>query len=334
MKQISQYHQLLSPEKNGSIRRGFGRAITELVKNNKQIVVTCADLTSSLQLTEVAEKYPDQFVQVGVAEQNLMGISAGLALGKKIPFAASYSVFNPGRNWDQLRVSVCYSNLNVKIVGGHAGLSTGPDGATHQALEDIAITRVLPNLAVVVPADEEQAYQATLAAAEYPGPVYLRLTRERTMNLLSHPVFTIGQAHLLADGDDLTLISCGDTLSETIKASQMLEMEGIRSTIVNLHTIKPLDSQKIVDQIKRTNAVVTVENHQKHGGVGSAIAEVIAENIGKQLFKPVAHTFVAVDDTFSESGNAQELFIKYKIDKMSIIEAAKQTLNKKQKLNS
>ncbi len=310
--------------KSDSTRAGFGKGLVEVAKNDKRVVALTADLTESTKLLEFQRQFPERFFEVGVAEQNLAGVAAGLALSGKIPFMTSYAVFSPGRNWDQIRVSIAYNQANVKIVGSHAGLNVGPDGATHQALEDIALMRVLPHMTVVVPADTEQARQATIAIANYRGPVYLRLTRSNTPIFISAKSnFKIGQAQVLQSGSDVTLIACGPLVYQTLLAAEELKKQGISATVINCHTIKPLDVKTIIAEVKKTGAVVTIEEHQRVGGLGSVIAETLAARY------PVPQEFVAVEDTFGESGQAEELLEKYGLTIEHIIEVTVKVINRK-----
>ncbi|GIW58833.1 MAG: transketolase [Candidatus Dojkabacteria bacterium] len=304
-------------------RDGFGQGLLEIAKQNPNIVGLCADLTESTRMHWFAESFPERFIQVGVAEQNLIGVAAGLALEGKIPFAASYAVFSPGRNWDQLRVSVCYSNSNVKVVGGHAGLTVGPDGATHQALEDIAITRVLPNLVVISPADSEQARLATIAIANYEGPCYLRLSREAS------PVFTtpkttfeIGKAQILKSGKDLTLIATGPMVYNALLVAENLKKD-YSVEVINIHTIKPIDCDSIVKSAQKTKKVVTIEEHQINGGLGGAVAEVLSEQCPTPLLR------IGMNDSFGQSGKAHELLDFYGLNVDKILEKVKIFLNEK-----
>lgn len=302
-------------------REGFGEAILDLGKRKKNVVVLTADLGESMKVDEFERMFPDRFVQVGVAEQNLMGISAGLALSGKIPFAVSYAVFNPGRNWDQLRVSVCYTNANVKIIGGHTGITVGPDGATHQALEDIAMTRVLPNLMVVVPADYEQAKKATLAIASYKGPVYLRLTRPKTACFTTAITpFELGKAQVLRSGKGVTIFACGSLVYEALLAAEELKGE-VEVEVVNVHTIKPIDEEAIVRSARKTGKVITLEEHQINGGLGGAVAEILGEK------QPTKMIRMGMKDTFGESGNPGELLAKYGLDKDGVIKTVRKILN-------
>ncbi|MDP7457278.1 MAG: transketolase C-terminal domain-containing protein, partial [Candidatus Woesearchaeota archaeon] len=237
----------LSKAENVPTRDGMGKGLVELGKTNKNVVALCCDLTDSTRIGWFKEKFPKRYVQVGVQEQNMMGIGAGMALEGKIPFVSSYAVFSPGRNWDQLRVSVCYGDANVKIIGAHAGISVGPDGATHQALEDVAITRVLPNLTVLVPADSSQAFKATLASVDISGPVYLRIGRDKFPNFTTDKTpFTVGKADIYRDGKDVAIVACGVMVYEALLAAEELEKKGIDAMVVNNHTIKPIDEKTLV----------------------------------------------------------------------------------------
>ncbi len=314
---------LKNPEMIAS-RDGYGKALISLGKKNKNIFALCCDLTDSTRVEGFKQKYPKQFIEVGVAEQNMAGLAAGLALIGKIPFISSYSVFSPGRNWDQLRVSVCYNNLNVKIQGAHAGISVGPDGATHQALEDIAIMRVLPNMKVIVPADAFQAEKATIASASIKGPVYIRLGRDKIPVITdSKTPFVFGKADILRNGSDVCIIACGRMVYESLFAAETLAKEGINAMVINCHTIKPLDAKTIISAAKKTNAIVTAEEHQIHGGLGSAIAETLA------MHYPTPIELVAIQDTFGESGNPEELLKKYNCTHANISQAVKKVLKRK-----
>lgn len=301
-----------------STREGFGEAMLELGARNKNVVALCADLTESLRLQTFAEKYPDRFFQVGVAEQNMMGVAAGLALAGKTPFATSFAAFNPGRNFDQIRASVAYSNLPVIVVGGHAGLSTGEDGATHQALEDIALMRVLPNMTVVVPADFEETKKAVHALSHLRGPAYLRLTREKFPEIthIKTP-FTLGKAQVLKEGSDITLIGCGPVLSEAFKIREKLQGK-VSIEIINLHTIKPFDTETIVQSLKKTKAFITLEEHQLAGGMYSALLESLAQNAETRSYASLPHQAIAVHNTFGESGTATALWKKYGLNSEAI----------------
>ncbi|OGC50782.1 transketolase [candidate division WWE3 bacterium RIFCSPHIGHO2_01_FULL_40_23] len=304
-------------------RDGFGEGLLTLGDSNPDVVVLCGDLVESTRSEAFSKKFPDRFFEIGVAEQNMMGMAAGFALSGKIPFISSYAVFNPGRNWDQLRVSVCYSNANVKVVGAHAGISVGPDGATHQGLEDMAITRVLPNLLVVAPCDSVETKKATIAIANHKGPCYIRFAREKT------PVFTteetpfeLGKAYVFREGKDATIVSCGPLTYEVLKAANELYLErSISCEVIHSPTIKPLDVGTIVESAKKTKAVLTVEEHQITGGLGGAVCEALSEHY------PVKVKRVGMPDTFGESGQPKELLEKYGMSSNHIKVAIRHLLN-------
>ncbi|MBS3137643.1 transketolase family protein [Candidatus Woesearchaeota archaeon] len=315
----------LSKAEKAATRDGFGKGLLELGEKNKDVVGLCADLKESVRMNWFAEKYPERYIAVGVAEQNLAGVAAGLAFAGKIPFASSFSVFSPGRNWDQLRVSICYSKANVKLCSSHAGLTVGEDGATHQALEDIAITRVLPNLVVIVPSDALETKKATIAIAKYQGPVYMRFSREKTLVYTTEQTpFEIGKALVLKEGNDATVIACGIMVAEVLKAAEVLEKEGISVEVINNHTIKPIDVETIINSVKKTKAVVTAEEHQKTGGLRGAVLELLAE------YDVMAVSgYVAVEDKFGESGTSVELLEKYGLTAADIVEEVKKVVKKK-----
>lgn len=302
----------------GSIRDGFGKGLLAAAEKNPAVVGLCADLSDSVRMQWFKETYSDRYFEVGVAEQNLVGVAGGFALGGKLPFAASYAAFSPGNSWGVIRTTICYSKLNVKLVGGHAGLSVGEDGATHQAMEDIAIMRVLPHMTVVVPADEYQAYQATLALAEHTGPAYLRISRinsPKVTSELNHTGnFELGKAQVMHPGTDLTIIACGIMVAEALKAAQELRGKNISARVINLHTIKPIDREAILSAAEETRALLTVEEHQQAGGMGSAVAEVIAESLGKR--PPLK--ILGMNDSFGESGDTQSLLAKYRLTSQDI----------------
>ncbi len=304
-------------------RDGFGEGLLELGEKNDKIIALTADLAESTRVHHFASRFPDRFFDLGVAEQNLIGVSAGLAHEGFIPFAASYAVFSPGRSWDQIRVSVCYSRNNVKIIGCHAGLSVGPDGATHQALEDVAIMRVLPNMMVVVPADSVEARKATLAIAAHHGPCYLRLGREKVpvVSSVDSP-FEIGKAVTVRNGTDVCVIANGPMVFMAMKAAKKLEQE-VSVKIINLHTVKQLDEKAILAAAEETGAIVTAEDHQINGGLGSAVAERLGEDC------PVPLERVAVMDRFGESGTASELMEHYGLNDQAIVEAVRRVLKRK-----
>lgn len=310
--------------KKAATRDGYGEAIMELGQTNPDVFVLSGDLTESTRTLTFSKKYPERFVESGVAEQNMAGMAAGLALEGKIPFVSSFAVFSPGRNWDQIRVSICYSQANVKIIGSHTGLLTGGDGATHQALEDIAITRCLPNMVVLAPCDKIETKKATIAAAQHVGPVYIRFARDKT------PVFTtdetpfeIGKALVLRDGADATIIACGTMVYPSLEASEELSKEGYSIRVINSPSIKPIDVNTIVDAAKDTGAIVTTEEHQIYGGLGGAVAEVLTTNF------PVPQEIVGVMDTFGESGEPKELWEKYGLTVEHIVSATKKAMERK-----
>lgn len=315
---------LFSPDiEQAPTRNGYGEGVVAAGKKNKNVVVLCCDLTESTRSQAFKDAFPDRFLEIGVAEQNMAGVAAGLALEGKVPFCSSYAVFNPGRNWDQVRVSVCYNQANVKIVGAHAGISVGPDGATHQALEDIAITRVLPHMTVLSPCDAIEARKATMAAAELKGPVYLRLAREKTPVMTTEKTpFAIGKAEVFKEGSDVTIIATGPLVYEALMAAKKLENE-IKIQIINCATIKPLDVKAIVASVKKTGAVVTVEEHQVNGGLGGAVAEALAKEY------PVPMEMVGMPDSFGESGEPRQLLEKYGMTADDIARAVEDVLKRK-----
>lgn len=304
-------------------RDGFGEGLVLAGKKDKAVVALCGDLVESTRVQAFAETFPERFVEVGVAEQNMAGLAAGLALAGKIPFITSYAVFSPGRNWDQIRVSICYSQANVKIVGAHAGISVGPDGATHQALEDVAMTRVLPNLTVVVPTDSVEARKATLALAAHTGPAYIRFGREKTPILTTDDTpFKLGHALPILSGNDVTVIACGQMVARAVTAAQKL-LPKVSVGVINMHTIKPIDSEAIIRAAKETGAIVTAEEHQVTGGLGGAVAEVLVEN------QPVPMMRVGVQDRFGESGEPEVLMEHYGLGVDDIIAAIQAVLKRK-----
>lgn len=310
-----------------STRDGFGEALIELGKVNKNIVVLCADLTESVRATEFAKQYPERFFQCGVAEANMVGMAAGLALEGKIPFVTSFGSFVPNRCLDHIRQSVCYNQANVKFVSTHCGLITGEDGATHQPLEDIAIMRALPGMTVLVPADFNEAKKATLAAARVHGPVYIRLTRPGTEMITSErSEFKLGKLSVLGEGKDLTIIGCGPILEQVMLAAKELEKKKIKVKVVNCHTLKPIDAEGLAAAARETGAVLTVEDHQVYGGLGGAVAEVLGQRISVPL------EILGVKNSFGESGKPLELLRKHGLDAISIAAAAEKLLKRKQGL--
>ncbi len=307
-------------------RDGLGHGLVELGRKNKDVVVVCADLAESTRVEWFKKEFPERYIEVGVAEQNLATIGSGLAAVGKIPFITSYATFSPGRNNEQIRTTIAINNVPVKIAGSHAGVSVGPDGATHQALEDIGLMRMLPRMTVIVPADAEEARKATVASADIKGPVYLRFGRSGTPLFTSPETpFTVGKAEILWESDDpqVALIACGSLVHNALVAAKQLEEEGIGTIVVNNHTVKPLDKNTIADVAKRCGAVVTIEEHQVAGGMGSAVAEVLAERY------PVPVAFIGVHDEFGQSGEPDELIAFYKMDADSVVAAAKKVIQKK-----
>ena len=305
-------------------RDGFGEGVVELGRKNKDIVVLSADLTDSTRANWFKKEFPDHFFGLGVAEQDMIGTAAGFALMGKIPFACTFGVFASGRAWDQIRVSVAYMNLNVKIIGTHGGISVGPDGATHQALEEISLMRILPNMTIVVPCDALEAKRATIESAGIKGPVYIRLGRSGAPVITkeSEP-FKIGKANIIRDGKDVSIFACGTMVYEAMLACDELKRDGIDARLINLHTPKPIDKDCIVKCAKETGAIVTVEEHTIAGGFGSAISEVVIENC------PVPIKFVGIRDKFGVSGEPAELFEHFGLTKKNIIQAAKAVVKMK-----
>ncbi len=315
--------QLTYTEKKAT-RDGFGAGVLEVGTQNENVVALCADLVGSLKIQSFIDKYPERFFQTGISEANMIGISAGLATAGKIPYASTFANFATGRVYDQLRQSVAYSHKNVKVCASHAGLTLGEDGATHQILEDIGMTRMLPGFTVINPCDYNQTKAATMAIAEHYGPVYLRFGRP------GWPVFTpadqkfeIGKALLLNEGTDVTIFSTGHLVWKTIEAAKALAAEGISCELINIHTIKPLDTETILDSVSKTKCVVTAEEHNRNGGLGEAIAQVLVHN------NPVPMEFIAVNDTFGESGKPAELLDKYGLGTEHIKAAVKKVIDRK-----
>jgi len=309
------------------IRQGFGEGLLAAGEKNLQVVGVCADLTESTKMNLFADKFPNRFIQVGVAEQNLASVASGLAAMGKIPFISSYAMFSPGRNWEQIRTTICYNNQPVKIVGSHAGISVGPDGGTHQAIEDIAITRVLPRMIVLSPCDSIEAKKATLASVDTGTPVYLRLAREKTPVMTTdNTPFAIGKAQsfwLPSNGGNpkVGIIATGALLHRALLAAKTLE-PNVEIEVMNLSTIKPLDEKAIIMLAKKAGRIVTVEEHQINGGTGSAVAECLAK------YAPVPMEFIGVNDEFGQSGTPDELIKHYKMDTDSIIEAVNKILKR------
>jgi transketolase len=307
-------------------RFGYADALLELGRTNPNVVVLDADLAKSTLTAKFQEKFPRRFFDIGIAEQNMLGMAGGLSLAGKTPFVNTYGVFLAGRAWDQIRTSVCYGDLNVKIIGAHGGLSVGPDGATHQALEEIALMRVLPNMRVIVPCDSNQAYQATLEAAKIKGPVYIRLGREPVPVITTDKTpFNYGQAQTCRQGKDVTIFACGLMVYLSLVAAEKLQKKGISARVINLHTVKPIDKKAIIKAAKETKCIVTAEEHQLMAGFGSAVAEVVVQNC------PVPMEMVGARDTFGESGEPWELLKKYHLMDGDIVKAVSKVLKRKRK---
>ncbi|NQT00229.1 MAG: transketolase family protein [Candidatus Omnitrophica bacterium] len=301
-------------------RDAYGEALIELGANNKNVVALDADLASSTRTARFGKKFPERFFDLGVAEQNMMGVAAGLASCGKIPFVSTFAIFGSGRAWDQVRNTICYNKLNVNIVVTHAGVTVGPDGSSHQAIEDIALMRAISNMTIIVPADAPQAKQAVLAAAEFAGPVYVRLGRPKIATVTEKNNFKIGQAQVLREGKDLGIIACGIMVKQALDAAAMLEKQGIAVRVVNMHTIRPLDEQAIIETAKLTRKIVTCEEHLISGGLGSAVAEVLVENL------PTPMVRVGIKNKFGQSGTPDELIKEYELMPDDIVQACKKLL--------
>ena len=306
------------------MRDGYGKALLELIAVNPNVIALDADVAKSTRSIWVKEKFPANFVDMGIAEQDLVGTAAGLALGGMLPFTSTYAVFMAGRAWDEIRTTVCYNNLNVKIAGAHAGISVGPDGATHQALEDVALMRVLPNMTVVVPCDAEETRKATLAIAAINGPAYIRFGREAVPVVTDESTpFELGKARICREGSDVAIFANGAMLYESLEAAKILAAENISAEIIDLHTVKPLDVETVTAAAKKCRCVVTAEEHQIFGGMGSAVAECLAKNF------PVPQEFIAINDSFGESGQPQELMDAYGLNQSAIVAAVKKVVARK-----
>ncbi len=300
-------------EKKSSIREAYGKKLVELGSKNSNVVVLDADLSASTQTKFFAKEYPERFFNVGIAEQNLITTSAGLALSGKIPFASAFAVFITGRAYDQIRTSVCYQHANVKIIGTHGGITVGEDGATHQALEDVSLMRGLPNMTVIVPADCNECEQAMEYALEHNGPVYIRVARNSLPDIYSwNYKFNPNKAVVLKEGKDITLISNGDVLSEVCKASDILQKQGVNAEIISVPVVKSFDSETVINSVKKTGLAVTVENHSINGGLGSAVCEALSE------YYPANVMRIGIKDEFGQSGDAKSLLKYYGLDSESI----------------
>jgi transketolase len=305
-------------------RSGFGEGLLELGKNNPKVVALCADLTGSLKMDAFQAEFPDRFFQTGIAEANMMGLAAGLTIGGWIPFTGTFANFSTGRVYDQIRQSIAYSGKNVKICASHAGLTLGEDGATHQILEDIGMMKMLPGMTVICPADFNQTKQATMAIAQHEGPVYLRFGRPKVPIFIPESApFEIGKAQVLREGTDVTIIATGHLVWKAIEAAKVLLEKGINPEIINMHTIKPLDENAVLNSVRKTKCVVTAEEHMIAGGLGESVAQVLVRNF------PAAQEFVGVNDTFGESGTPDELMTKYHLDAIDIVAAAERVTRRK-----
>lgn len=310
------------------IRAGFGDGLLEAGEKDKNVVGLCADLVKSTKMDKFAEKFPERFIEIGVAEQNLVTVASGMAAMGKIPFVSSYAMFSPGRNWEQIRTTICYNDVPVKIVGSHAGISVGPDGGTHQAIEDLAIMRVIPKMVVISPCDSHEAKKAILLAAKTKEPTYIRLAREATPVITTEDTpFEIGKAQIYFESEegkcDVGIIATGALVHKALVAAQSLEDEGVKVKVLNVATIKPLDEEAIIKLAKEAGAVVTVEEHQVIGGLGSAVAECLAKNF------PVPQEFVGVHDKFGQSGPPEDLLEHYGMSVEYIIEAVQKVIGRK-----
>jgi transketolase len=305
-------------------RSGFGDGIVEVARKNPNVVALTADLAGSLKLNQFIKEFPERFVQVGIAEANMIGIAAGLTIGGKIPFTTTFANFSTGRVYDQIRQSVAYSGKNVKICASHAGVTLGEDGATHQILEDIGLMKMLPGMTVIVPCDYNQTKAATIAIADFEGPVYLRFGRP------SWPIFTsatepfqIGKAQFFSEGTDVSIFACGHMVWKAIEAGKILEEKGIKAEVINIHTVKPLDSEAVIRSLRKTKCAVTVEEHNIIGGLGDAIAQAAAKEF------PVPIEYVGTKDTFGESGTPTQLLAKYGLDTPNVLDAVEKVMKRK-----
>ena len=309
---------------NKDTRSGFGAGLLEAGKNNSNVVALCADLTGSLKMDAFQKEFPHRFIQCGISEANMIGMSAGLTIGGKIPFAGTFANFATGRVFDQIRQSVAYSGKNVKICASHAGLTLGEDGATHQILEDIGLMKMLPGMTVINPCDYNQTKAATLAIANYEGPVYLRFGRPVVPNFTTpDQEFIIGKALMLNEGTDVSIFATGHLVWKAIEAGHILAEKGIKAEIINIHTIKPRDNEAVLKSVAKTGCVVTAEEHQRNGGLGDSIAQLLALN------KPKPIEYVAVNDSFGESGTPEQLLVKYGLETVNIVEAALKAIARK-----
>lgn len=305
-------------------RSGFGAGLLEAGRRNPKVVALCADLTGSLKMGDFAKEFSKRFFQTGIAEANMTNMAAGMALSGFVPFTGTFAAFASGRVYDQIRQCVAYSNKNVKIGASHAGITLGEDGATHQILEDIGMMKMLPNMTVIVPCDYNQTKNATIAAAEYEGPVYLRFGRPAIPNFTpADQVFEIGKAQVIQEGKDVTIFACGLMVWKAIESAEILKAQGIEAEVINIHTIKPLDVEAVLKSVEKTRCVVTAEEHMRNGGLGDSIAQLLVLN------DPVPMEMIAINDIFGQSGTLDELLKVYHIDTPDIVEAAKKVINRK-----
>ena len=308
------------------IRKGYGEGLLQAGEEDHQVVALCADLTESTQMHLFKNKFPERFVEIGISEQSMASVASGMAAMGKIPFFSSYAMFSPGRNWEQIRTTICYNDVNAKVVGSHAGISVGPDGGTHQAIEDIGLMRMIPRMTVIAPCDSIEAKKATLAAAKYVGPVYIRLAREATPIITTNETpFEIGKAQVfLAPGEGVQakvgIIATGSLVYNALMAAKELESEGVPVKMLNLTTVKPLDEEAVLALANETNAIVTVEEHQRKGGMGSEVAEFLART------RPTRQEFIGVNDQFGQSGTTEELLNHYGMGVADIVSAAKRVI--------
>ncbi|HUQ65040.1 MAG TPA: transketolase C-terminal domain-containing protein [Flavitalea sp.] len=304
-------------------RSGFGDGIVEVARKNPNIVALTADLAGSMKLNQFIKEFPEKFVQVGISEANMIGIAAGLTIGGKIPYTTTFANFSTGRVYDQIRQSVAYSGKNVKICASHAGLTLGEDGATHQILEDIGLMKMLPGMTVIVPCDYNQTKAATIAIADFTGPVYLRFGRPNWPIFTSPEDFTIGKAQHFSEGSDVSIFACGHMVWKAIEAGKILEEKGIKAEVINIHTIKPLDTEAVLTSLRKTKCAVTVEEHNIIGGLGDAIAQIAVKSF------PVPIEYVGTKDTFGESGTPTQLLTKYGLDTPNVLEAVEKVMQRK-----
>ena len=314
----------MTPINYKDTRSGFGEALLQLGKEHSNVFALCADLTGSLKMDAFKAAFPERFIQTGIAEANMIGISAGLALSGKIPFCGSFAAFVTGRVYDQIRMVVAYSNLNVKIIASHAGITVGEDGATHQIMEDIGLMKMLPNMTVINTCDFNQTKAATLAIAQHVGPVYLRFGRPVVPNFTpENKPFEIGKANRLKEGNDVTIFATGHLVWHALEAAEQLKEQGIDVEVINIHTIKPLDEEAVLNSVRKTKCVVTAEEHLRNGGLGDSIAQLLARNFAAPI------EMVAVNDQFGESGTPEQLMKKYGLDTPNVINATRKVLQRK-----